>query len=52
MIVEVCVLRNNYTKVTQSEIEPETFRLPGQCPNHLAMLPHTCIHTHINTYTW
>ena len=34
---------NNNTKVAQLGIEPGTFRLPGGCPNHLAMLPQ---HTH------
>ena len=41
---------NHNTKVAQLGIEPGpgTFRLPDGHPNHLAMLPHSYIHTHTN----
>ena len=43
------------TKVSWVGIKPTTFRLAGQYPDHLAMLPlthaHTCGHTQAHTHT-
>jgi len=40
---------NSNNKVATTGIEPETLRVPGQCPNHLAILHHTRTYTHTQT---